>query len=98
MKDMSAIKEAIPINYEDTDAGGVVYYANYLAYMERARNAWDLNCAGRCLAKLTVVSEAEVILQESDYCPEFGRRLRGSVLAIGAAGELPLQILYRVEK
>lgn len=28
------------INYEDTDAGGVVYYANYLAYMERARNAW----------------------------------------------------------
>jgi acyl-CoA thioester hydrolase len=29
----------LPINYEDTDAGGVVYYANYLAYMERARNA-----------------------------------------------------------
>jgi len=29
----------LPINYEDTDAGGVVYYGNYLAYMERARNA-----------------------------------------------------------
>jgi len=29
----------LPVNYEDTDAGGVVYYANYLAYMERARNA-----------------------------------------------------------
>lgn len=29
----------VRINYEDTDAGGVVYYANYLAYMERARNA-----------------------------------------------------------
>ena len=27
------------INYEDTDAAGVVYYANYLAYMERVRNA-----------------------------------------------------------
>ena len=25
------------IYYEDTDAGGVVYYANYLRYMERAR-------------------------------------------------------------
>ena len=24
--------------YEDTDAGGVVYYANYLRYMERGRN------------------------------------------------------------
>ena len=27
----------IKIYYEDTDAGGVVYYANYLKYMERAR-------------------------------------------------------------
>jgi|TARA_B110000914_G_C15100918_1_gene281635 acyl-CoA thioester hydrolase len=28
----------IKIYYEDTDAGGVVYYANYLKYMERARS------------------------------------------------------------
>ena len=28
------------VDYADTDAGGVVYYANYLACMERARNAW----------------------------------------------------------
>jgi len=27
----------IKIYYEDTDAGGVVYYANYLRYMERSR-------------------------------------------------------------
>ncbi len=27
----------IKIYYEDTDAGGVVYHANYLRYMERAR-------------------------------------------------------------
>jgi acyl-CoA thioester hydrolase len=27
----------IKIYYEDTDAGGVVYYANYLRYLERAR-------------------------------------------------------------
>ena len=25
------------IYYEDTDAGGVVYYANYLKFIERAR-------------------------------------------------------------
>lgn len=30
----------LTVDYADTDAGGVVYYANYLAYMERARNAW----------------------------------------------------------
>lgn len=26
--------------YEDTDVGGVVYYANYLRFMERARTEW----------------------------------------------------------
>ena len=28
----------IKVYYEDTDAGGVVYYANYLKYFERARS------------------------------------------------------------
>ncbi|HLU62527.1 MAG TPA: tol-pal system-associated acyl-CoA thioesterase [Gammaproteobacteria bacterium] len=28
------------VYYEDTDAGGVVFYANYLKYMERARTEW----------------------------------------------------------
>jgi acyl-CoA thioester hydrolase len=28
------------IYYEDTDAGGVVYHANYLRFMERARSEW----------------------------------------------------------
>lgn len=35
-----AYQHSIVINYEDTDAGGVVYYGNYLGYMERARNAY----------------------------------------------------------
>jgi len=30
----------IRVYYEDTDAGGVVYYANYLKFMERARTEW----------------------------------------------------------
>jgi len=30
----------IRVYYEDTDAAGVVYYANYLRYMERARSEW----------------------------------------------------------
>ncbi|MCL7461581.1 tol-pal system-associated acyl-CoA thioesterase [Pseudomonas sp. NW5] len=28
------------VYYEDTDAGGVVYYVNYLKFMERARSEW----------------------------------------------------------
>ena len=30
----------IRVYYEDTDAGGIVYYANYLRFMERARTEW----------------------------------------------------------
>lgn len=30
----------VRVYYEDTDAGGVVYHANYLRFMERARNEW----------------------------------------------------------
>ena len=30
----------VRVYYEDTDSGGVVYYANYLKFMERARTAW----------------------------------------------------------
>ena len=30
----------VRVYYEDTDAGGVVYHANYLNFMERARTEW----------------------------------------------------------
>jgi acyl-CoA thioester hydrolase len=30
----------VRVYYEDTDAGGVVFYANYLKFMERARTGW----------------------------------------------------------
>lgn len=35
----------VRVYYEDTDLGGVVYYANYLKFMERARTEW-LRAAG----------------------------------------------------
>lgn len=31
---------ALRVYYEDTDAGGVVYHAQYLNFMERARTEW----------------------------------------------------------
>ena len=40
--EQSANAFSIPVRvyYEDTDAGGVVYYANYLKFCERARSEW----------------------------------------------------------
>jgi acyl-CoA thioester hydrolase len=37
---MSEFQWPMRVYYEDTDAGGVVYYANYLKFMERARTEW----------------------------------------------------------
>src|ERR1700744_2024226 len=47
----SSHRYAIRVYYEDTDAGGVVYHANYLRYAERARTE-ALRDAGIPHAKL----------------------------------------------
>lgn len=38
--DDSRFEWPIRVYYEDTDAQGVVYYANYFRYLERARTEW----------------------------------------------------------
>lgn len=46
------------VYWEDTDAGGVVYYANYLRFLERARTEW-LRARGWSQAQLQ--AEAGVV-------------------------------------
>lgn len=41
----------VRVYYEDTDAGGVVYYANYLKFFERCRTEW-LRAIGHQQAEL----------------------------------------------
>jgi len=56
----------VRVYYEDTDRGGVVYYANYLRFFERARTEWlrSLGVSQEELAAQTgtgfVVSRAEI--------------------------------------
>jgi len=40
---LSAFNIQVRVYYEDVDIGGVVYYANYLRYFERARSDWLRN-------------------------------------------------------
>ena len=40
MSDPQPFELPIRVYYEDTDAQGVVYYANYFRFMERARTEW----------------------------------------------------------
>ena len=37
---MAAFAWPVRIYWEDTDAGGIVFYANYLKFFERARTEW----------------------------------------------------------
>jgi acyl-CoA thioester hydrolase len=37
---MSAFAWPARVYWEDTDGGGIVYYANYLRFLERARTEW----------------------------------------------------------
>jgi acyl-CoA thioester hydrolase len=41
---MTNFQWPVRVYYEDTDAGGVVYYANYLRFFERARTEWLRKC------------------------------------------------------
>ncbi|WP_277187075.1 tol-pal system-associated acyl-CoA thioesterase [Caballeronia sp. BR00000012568055] len=44
MSDPSIFEWPIRVYYEDTDAGGIVFYANYLKFFERARTEWLRAC------------------------------------------------------
>ena len=57
----------IQIYYEDTDCGGVVYYANYLKYFERARTQY-LEERGLSVAGLMKEGTVFVVVHaEVDY-------------------------------
>lgn len=57
----------IKIYYEDTDCGGVVYYANYLKYFERARTEY-LETRGYSVAALIEQGVVFVVVHaEVDY-------------------------------
>ena len=63
----------VRVYYEDTDAGGMVYYANYLKFMERARSEW-LRSRGVDLAVLADHEEAMFVVRSANL--EFLRPAR----------------------
>ncbi|MFN4130522.1 MAG: tol-pal system-associated acyl-CoA thioesterase [Paracoccaceae bacterium] len=56
------------VYYEDTDLAGIVYYANYLKFIERARSEWVRACGvdqGRLKAEDGIVFAVRRV--EADY-------------------------------
>lgn len=58
----------VRVYYEDTDAQGVVYYANYFRFMERARTEW-LEAMG--IDHVTMMNEENRILVVTEANAKF---------------------------
>jgi acyl-CoA thioester hydrolase len=61
------------VYWEDTDGGGVVYYANYLKFLERARTEW-LRARGHSQASLA--ADAGVLFSVVDVKIRYRRPAR----------------------
>ena len=48
------------VYYEDTDTAGIVYYANYLRFLERARTDW-LRALGAAAVALALAEAGKVL-------------------------------------
>jgi acyl-CoA thioester hydrolase len=60
----SNFEHAVRVYWEDTDAGGVVFFANYLKFFERARTEW-LRSLGFSQERMRVDEQAAFVVSET---------------------------------
>ena len=88
----------VRVYYEDTDAAGVVYYANYLRFLERARTEW-LASLGHPVAELERVHGIVFVVRRIEVDYRRPARLSDSLdvtVAIEALGRASLTVLQQV--
>ena len=92
----------VKVYYEDTDAGGVVYYANYLKYLERARTE-ALSTIGLSNTKikndfgaLIIVKSCNIEYKKSAYL-EDGLQIKSFVESISKTSFLMNQSIFKNE-
>ena len=88
------------VYYEDTDAAGVVYYASYLRYLERARSEW-LEAAGHSLADLARVHGIAFVVRRLAIDYHAPARLADRLdvtVEPQAAGRASLEVAQRVRR
>ena len=89
----------IKIYYQDTDCGGVVYYANYFTYFERARTEWF---AGKGIGVKNLAQQGTLFVvghAEADYKSpaKYGETIIIQTQLDSAAG-VRLELSYRIEE
>ena len=76
----------IRVYYEDTDAAGIVYYANFLRFFERARTEW-LRALGVAQRRLTAESGLQFVVAQADVSFLKPARLDDALVATVAIAE-----------
>ena len=94
------MKVPVRVYYQDTDAGGVVFHAQYLAFMERARTEL-INALGVDLARLADVQRVLFLVHELKARYHTPARLN-DMLSVSAEvvkiGRASLVFRHRVER
>jgi acyl-CoA thioester hydrolase len=88
----------VRVYYEDTDAAGVVYYANYLRFLERARTEW-LAAIGHPVAELERVHGIVFVVRRIEIDYRLPARLSDALdvtFAIETLGRASLTVQQRV--
>ena len=58
------VHHPVRVYWEDTDAGGIVFYANYLKFFERARTEW-LRALGHSQQEMVDTTGCMFVVQET---------------------------------
>lgn len=91
---MAEFRIAVRVYYEDTDAAGVVYYANYLRFMERARSDW-LRAGGFDVGELAAQDNLIFVVRSAELDFIAPARL-GDMLDVSVASAPPGSVSLRV--
>ena len=90
----------IKVYYEDTDAGGVVYYANYLKFLERARSEAiaDIGLSNQKIKKdfglLIIVKSCNIDFKKSAYLEDI-LKIKSSIISFSKTSLSMNQIIYK---
>ncbi|MEW6025379.1 MAG: tol-pal system-associated acyl-CoA thioesterase [Pseudomonadota bacterium] len=90
----------VRVYYEDTDAGGIVFYANYLKFFERARTEW-LRAAGIGQQDLIASDNAGFVVKSATIDYHAPARLDDEItltLAIEKLGRASVQFAQKAYK
>lgn len=92
---MTLFEWDIRVYYEDTDAAGVVYYANYAKFMERARTEW-LRALGVNQRELLAQSGIQFVVRQLQLRLRQPARFNDALQVVTAIKNLrPMRVLFQ---